>query len=82
MNYTGIKDVFLEESREILETLESDIVRLEEHYDRELIDNIFRYVHTLKGSSGIAGFNDLYEFAHQLENLLDLVRSEELRVDA
>lgn len=82
MSETGLREVFLEESREILETLESDIVRLEENYDRELIDNIFRYVHTLKGSSGIAGFNDLYEFAHQLENLLDLVRSEELSVDA
>jgi two-component system chemotaxis sensor kinase CheA len=82
MSETGLREVFLEESREILENLESDIVRLEENYDRELIDNIFRYVHTLKGSSGIAGFNDLYEFAHQLENLLDLVRSEELSVEA
>ncbi|MBN1531997.1 MAG: chemotaxis protein CheA [Spirochaetes bacterium] len=75
-----IRDIFLEESRETLMNLESDIVSLEGHFDRELFNNIFRYVHTLKGSSGVAGVNSVYEFSHQLENLMDLVRSERIVV--
>lgn len=81
MSDAGIKGVFVEEFKEIVENLESDIVSLEEHSEPELIDNIFRYVHTIKGSSGIAGFSELYEFTHQLENLLDLVRSGELKAN-
>jgi two-component system, chemotaxis family, sensor kinase CheA len=75
-----LKDIFLEESREILTNLESDIMSLEGHFDRELFNNIFRYVHTLKGSSGVAGITGVYEFSHQLENLMDLVRSEQIGV--
>ncbi|HDP79261.1 MAG TPA: hypothetical protein ENN21_00295, partial [Spirochaetes bacterium] len=64
---TSIREVFIKEAREILENLESDIVRLEERWDPETINGIFRHVHTLKGSSGIAGFNGIYEFTHRLE---------------
>jgi two-component system chemotaxis sensor kinase CheA len=81
MNATGIKDVFFEESKEILENLESDIVRIEEDFSNELLNDIFRHIHTLKGSSGIAGFNEMYEFTHQLEYLLDLMRSGKLKID-
>lgn len=81
MNDTGIKEVFLEEAREILEKLESDIVSLEERSDPEIINDIFRQVHTIKGSSGIAGFDQVYEFSHRLENLMDRVRSGELEAD-
>ncbi len=78
MGENTIRDVFLGEAREILENLETDLVRLEEHWDGELVNSIFRYIHTLKGSSGIAGFTAVYEFTHRLENLLDLVRSGKL----
>jgi len=74
-----VREVFLEEAKEIIANLETDIVSLEEG-DSEIIHNIFRYVHTLKGSSGIAGFDDLSEFTHKLESLLDRVRSGELEV--
>jgi two-component system chemotaxis sensor kinase CheA len=75
-----IKDIFLVESKELLEKLESDIVRLEEGFDQELFNNVFRYVHTLKGSSGVAGYDLVYEYAHQLENLMDLVRSKTIDI--
>jgi len=74
-----VREVFLEEAKEIIANLETDIVSLEEG-DSEIIHNIFRYVHTLKGSSGIAGFDDLSEFTHKLESLLDRVRAGELEV--
>ena len=76
-----IKEIFLEESKEILTNLEADILQLEDDFDKELFNNIFRYVHTLKGSSGVAGITIVYEFAHQLENLMDLVRSERIGIN-
>ena len=77
-----IKSAFLEEAQEIIEKLESDFVRLEGRYDQEICNRIFRDVHTLKGSSSIAGFTEISEFTHQLENLLDLVRSGEFGAEA
>ncbi|HDP80844.1 MAG TPA: chemotaxis protein CheA [Spirochaetes bacterium] len=71
----SIQEVFLKESAEILENLESDIVVLEEQWDQETINRVFRYIHTLKGGSGMAGYTPVYEFTHRLENLLDMVRS-------
>lgn len=70
-----LRDVFIREAADILASLESDLVRLEDEKDPELVNGIFRYVHTLKGSSGIAGFKGVYTFTHRLENLLDMVRS-------
>ncbi len=82
MSDAGIREVFLGEAKEILNNLESDIVRLEEiGYDETTINAIFRAFHTLKGSSGIAGMTEIYEFSHQLENLLDRIRGGELDVN-
>ncbi|MBP7605059.1 MAG: chemotaxis protein CheA [Spirochaetes bacterium] len=75
-----LRDVFIREAADILSSLESDLVRLEDERDPELINGIFRYVHTLKGSSGIAGFRSVYTFTHRLENLLDMVRAGSLSV--
>lgn len=76
----GLRDVFITEAREILNNLESELVILEEQGDAAGIHRIFRYVHTLKGGSGMAGFTSVYEFTHRLESLLDLIRSETLSV--
>ncbi len=82
MSEGGIREIFLGEASEIFENLESDIVRLEEDSgDAEIVNRIFRSVHTLKGSSGIAGFDRVYEFTHKLENLLDDVRQGRQAVD-
>ncbi len=81
MGESGITEIFMNESREIIGSLESDIVTLEENNeDEEIINQIFRCFHTLKGSSGIAGFTSIYEFTHNLENLFDKVRSGEIPV--
>lgn len=82
MGETGIREIFLEEAQEILESLESDIIQLEENPNNpDVINQIFRRVHTLKGSSGIAGFSDLSDFTHKLENLLDGVRTCRMGID-
>ena len=77
----GLKEIFTGEAEEILQNLEPDIVRLEDGSEPEVINRIFRGVHTLKGSSGMAGFNEVSQFTHKLENLIDKVRSGNLAVD-
>lgn len=81
MGDAEILAVFIDEAREIIQNLESDIVKLEEDSgNEETINRVFRYFHTLKGSSGIAGVTSVYEFTHRLENLLDDVRGGDLAV--
>ncbi|MCX7679718.1 MAG: chemotaxis protein CheA [Spirochaetes bacterium] len=75
-----IRDVFLEEAKEILRHLETDLIQLEENPNDDVVHRIFRYVHTIKGSAGISGFEDVYGFAHQLENMLDAVRNKQIPI--
>ncbi len=80
-----LTEVFVEESQEIVENLNKDVLELEKYVgdpalNRELLNNIFRYVHTLKGNSGLAGADKLRDLAHKLESLLDRLRKEKLEV--
>ncbi|RLT43853.1 MAG: hypothetical protein DWI58_02625 [Chloroflexi bacterium] len=67
--------VFLQEVESLLELLDEDIIRLEhEAGDEELLQEIFRAAHTLKGSSGMLGFAEMASLTHAMEDLLDRVR--------
>jgi len=68
--------VFLEESKEILQQLECDLLELEKNpEDPELLKSIFRAAHTLKGSAGLVGLDAINKLAHRMEDVLDRVRS-------
>lgn len=68
--------VFLEESREILQQLENDLLEMEKNpEDSELIKRIFRGAHTIKGSAGLTGLDAISTLAHRLEDVFDQVRS-------
>ena len=68
--------VFLQEAEEHLQLLDEDIVRLEHEGDnKELLQEIFRAAHTLKGSSAMLGHQRMAALAHVMETLLDLVRN-------
>lgn len=68
--------VFFEESFEGLDIMESGLLALElDNIDDELINNIFRAAHSIKGGSGTFGFSDVSNFTHVLETLLDEVRA-------
>jgi len=74
----AIKD-FLAEAEEIIEKLNLDLVVLGDggeggDADPEVVNGIFRGAHSLKGLSGMFGFDDISELSHQLENLLDQLR--------
>jgi two-component system chemotaxis sensor kinase CheA len=82
-----LTEVFVEESQEIVESLNKDVLTLEQsvgnpNLDRELLNNIFRYVHTLKGNSGLAGADKLRDLAHKMESLLDRLRKDKLALSA
>ena len=75
--------VFLDELDEQINILEEDICRLDIHGENtERIQEIFRAVHTIKGSSALAGFNTLSELTHSLENLLDKLRNREISLNS
>jgi two-component system chemotaxis sensor kinase CheA len=66
---------FLSEASEQLATVEQLLLALEESPDdREMLDALFRCVHTVKGSAGIFGLMGVVEFTHHVETLLDKVR--------
>ena len=78
-----LTEVFVEESQEIVENLNKDVLELEQYVgtpdlNRDLLNNVFRYVHTLKGNSGLAGADKLRDLAHKLESLLDRLRKDKM----
>jgi two-component system, chemotaxis family, sensor kinase CheA len=77
----SLAEVFRTEAAEVIGNIETDLVLLEEKSDKETLNRLFRYYHTLKGSSGIAGLDKVSEFTHHLESLLDDMRSEKLQAD-
>lgn len=64
---------FLEESFEGLELMESSLLNLEQG-DDETINSIFRAAHSIKGGAGTFGFENVTEFTHLVETLLDEMR--------
>ena len=77
-----IKD-FLIESNENLDRLDQELVRLESNpTSRELLDGIFRTIHTIKGSCGFLGFSRLEKVAHAGENLLSKLREGQLTLNS
>jgi two-component system chemotaxis sensor kinase CheA len=73
-----IINIFISEANEIIEELDLQLINLEENMnDKDIINIIFRGVHTLKGNANSFGFNRLGAFVHHWEDLLDSYRSED-----
>ena len=66
----SLVSVFLEESGEGLERAEAGLLRLEADGSRELIDDLFRAVHSIKGGAGVVGMIELGPLAHAMESAL------------
>ncbi|MCW3806412.1 chemotaxis protein CheA [Plebeiibacterium marinum] len=72
---------FVEESLDNVHDLEEALLLLEnDKGDKEIIERIFRAMHSLKGGGAMFGFNDLSEFTHHLETVFDWVRNGKLSV--
>jgi two-component system chemotaxis sensor kinase CheA len=78
----ALREAFMSEAGELLCGLEASLVDLENNpEDGEAVSAIFRVFHTLKGSGGMCGFDDLSDFTHHIETVYDLVRSREITVN-
>ncbi len=73
--------IFLSEAEDQLEKMEQDLLELEkDRNNKEVLNEIFRLFHTLKGSSAAMGFTLMSEVAHKGENVLDKIRKGEMEV--
>ncbi|TVR01382.1 MAG: chemotaxis protein CheA [Desulfovibrionales bacterium] len=74
---------FLEEAQEIVANLNRSLLELERTPEGkdELINDIFRYMHNLKGNSGLLGFLELNALSHEAESLLGQVRKGEIALE-
>lgn len=74
-------EVFIDESREHLQTINEQLLELEKNPDDvSIVNEIFRSAHTLKGMSATMGFEDLANLTHQMENVLDAIRNGKIAV--
>lgn len=76
-----ILQIFYEESQEHLDGIEEDLLSLEKQgadFDPDLVNSIFRAVHTIKGGCGFFGLDKLSALSHAMENVLDRIRKKEL----
>jgi two-component system chemotaxis sensor kinase CheA len=74
---------FRDETEELLQQIDADLLKLEEfvgsgHTDPEIVNSLFRALHTIKGSAGMLGFADVATVGHKLENLCDLLRKDRM----
>jgi len=74
-----LKD-FITESDELVQQVEQDLLTLEDGSDLEVVNRIFRGMHTIKGTSSFFGFETLVELTHHAEDLLNHLRKGELAI--
>jgi two-component system, chemotaxis family, sensor kinase CheA len=75
-DFAQFQDAFFEEAAEHLAIVEEGLLALEQDpEDRDLLNKIFRSAHSIKGTSGMFGFNAVAQFTHKMETLLDLLRN-------
>lgn len=83
MERNEYRDLFLAEAREYLQTLNTALLALEHNPDsKEILQEMFRVAHSLKGMSATMGYTALAGLTHQLESVLDLLRHGALQVDS
>lgn len=83
MSMNSIRNTFFEECEELLEALVEGLALMEETSDdMDVINAVFRSVHSIKGGAGAFALDRLVNFAHAFETVMDQVRDRKLPVDA
>ena len=73
---------FLDEANQLLESTEQAFLQLENDLqNKDLIDEIFRFAHNLKGTSRAVGFGVVAEFTHEVENLILKIKQDEIEIN-
>jgi two-component system, chemotaxis family, sensor kinase CheA len=77
----GLVKEFLVESEELLQKMDQDMVALESSpQDGELLNRIFRAIHTIKGTSGFLGFDPVVQLSHRAEDVLNALRRGQVKL--
>lgn len=84
MEDDSLLESFIEESNEHLETIEEDLLVIEQSSEEkpEIINRLFRAMHTIKGNAGFLEFENIRNLAHALEDFLSCVRNGEITITA
>jgi len=83
MDMNQYMEIFIEESKEHLQSMNQVLLELENNMsDVQGVNEIFRVAHTIKGMSGTMGFSKVADLTHEMENVLHLVRNHEIAVNS
>ena len=78
-----ILEEFIQEAEELLENLDQELIELEnDPTNKELLNQIFRGMHTLKGGAGFLGLESIINLAHVIESIFDKLRNDEMQLDS
>ncbi len=81
MDMSQYLEIFIEETKEHLQSLNQCLLQLEKTpEDSSILNEIFRVAHTLKGMSGTMGFSRMSRLTHDMEDVLHALRSNELKI--
>ncbi|WP_262488333.1 Hpt domain-containing protein [Iodobacter fluviatilis] len=83
MDLDSARGALIEEARDLLMSMESALLIIEAgSVSQDEVASLFRAAHTIKGSAGLFALDLIVDFTHSMESLLDLVRNEEVNIDA
>ncbi len=83
MDMNQYLDIFIEESREHLQQLNVSLLELEkDNRNKEVLNEVFRVAHTLKGMSGTMGYTKMQTLTHRMEDVLDALRNDRFIADS
>ena len=73
--------LYIEEAEEHLEGIEDDLLQIEAagaDVDKDLVNKVFRAIHSIKGGAGFFGLDAVKDLGHDMENVLNMIRNDEL----
>ncbi len=77
-----IRDAYLEEVNELLESLNQQLLSLENNpEEKEIINEIFRLTHSIKSESALIGYINISEISHKMEDIFDRIRRDSIKID-
>jgi len=83
MSLDAALQTFYVEAQEHLESMENILLTMDDgECDHEILNDIFRSAHTIKGSAGIFGLDHIVDFTHVIENVLDRARENKITIDS
>jgi two-component system chemotaxis sensor kinase CheA len=83
MDMNQYLDIFVEESREHLQQLNVSLLELEkDNKNKDVLNEIFRVAHTLKGMSGTMGYTKMQTLTHRMEDVLEALRKNKFIADS